>query len=69
MSKGKKPDFRVFVSRQGEDNKTFYNEVGVAWKVKSDGISIKLFAAPLVRVGGLHGYGFIGLVVCVCSRT
>ena len=45
--KGKKPDFRVYVSRPGEEGKNFYNEVGAAWKVKSDGISIKLFAAPL----------------------
>ncbi len=45
MSTGRKPDFRAFVSRKNGD-KTYYNEIGVAWHVGSDGISIKLHALP-----------------------
>lgn len=42
----KKPDFKVFVSRKGNDDKSFYHEVGAAWKVANDGISINLHALP-----------------------
>lgn len=46
--KGKRPDYRVFISRPGKttDDKAFYTEVGAAWNVASDGISIKLHALP-----------------------
>lgn len=40
-----RPDYRVFVSREvgdGKDKKNFFTEVGAAWAVKNDGISIKL---------------------------
>ena len=48
MANGRKPDYRVFVSRQSEgSDKAFYTDVGAAWNVKSDGISIKLNALPL----------------------
>ena len=44
---GKRPDYRVFVSRPGKnEGETFYTEVGAAWKVSNDGISIKLHALP-----------------------
>lgn len=46
MAKGKKPDFRVFTSRES-DGKNFYTEIGAAWAVKDGGISIKLQALPL----------------------
>lgn len=46
MANGRKPDYRVFVSRKGENDKNFYHEVGVAWNVANDGISIKLHAFP-----------------------
>ena len=42
---GKKPDYKVLVSREGQD-KTFYTEVGAAWKVANEGISIQLHALP-----------------------
>lgn len=48
MAKGQKPDYRVFVSRQSErDGKNFYTDVGAAWNVSNDGISIKLNALPI----------------------
>ena len=43
---GKTPDYHVFVSRKGSDDKTHYSRVGAAWNVASDGISIKLDALP-----------------------
>lgn len=43
---GKKPDYKVLVSRETGD-KTYYNEVGVGWKVKNDGISIQLHSLPI----------------------
>jgi hypothetical protein len=43
---GKKPNYKVFVSRE-VNGKTFYTEVGAAWNVTGDGISIKLVALPL----------------------
>ncbi|MBK7469685.1 MAG: hypothetical protein IPI73_02625 [Betaproteobacteria bacterium] len=43
---GKKPDYKVLVSREGND-KTFYTEIGSAWKVAKDGISVQLNALPL----------------------
>ena len=46
MAQGKKPDFEVFVSEKNGE-KTYYSRVGAAWKVASDGISIKLKALPL----------------------
>lgn len=42
---GKRPDYKVLVSREA-DGKNFYREVGVAWKVAKDGISIQLDALP-----------------------
>lgn len=47
MANGKRPDFEVFVSQKGRDDKTYYNRVGAAWNVAADGVSIKLFALPL----------------------
>lgn len=43
---GKKPDYEVFVSRKGSDDKTHYSRVGAAWNVSNDGISVKLDALP-----------------------
>lgn len=42
----KKPDFYVYISEEGNDNKTHYSRVGAAWK-NSKGIGIKLKALPL----------------------
>lgn len=43
---GKKPDYKVFVSREGQDkegaDKNYYTEVGAAWKVGQGAISIQL---------------------------
>jgi len=44
---GKKPDYKVLISREGKDKKNFYTEIGVAWKVSSNGISVHLNAAPV----------------------
>ena len=44
---GKRPSYDVFVSTKGKDDKSFYNKVGAAWNVASEGISIKLFALPV----------------------
>lgn len=46
MAAGKRPDYKVLVSREGSD-KTFYTEVGSAWRVAKDGISIQLNALPV----------------------
>ena len=46
MAQGKKPDYRVLVSREVGD-KTYYTDVGAAWRVANDGISIKLHALPV----------------------
>lgn len=43
----KKPDYHVFVSRKGSDEKNYYTRVGAAWAVSNDGISIKLDALPV----------------------
>lgn len=37
----KKPDYNVYVTEKSGD-KTYYHQVGVAWSVSNDGISIKL---------------------------
>lgn len=39
---GRKPDYRVYVSRKTIDDKNFFTEVGVAWNVDKGGVSIKL---------------------------
>jgi hypothetical protein len=44
---GKKPDFDVFTSRDGADNKAHYTRIGAAWHVAKGGISIKLDALPI----------------------
>ena len=46
MAQGKRPDYRVLVSRE-VGGKTFYTEVGAAWRVSNGGISIKLHALPV----------------------
>ncbi len=47
MANGKRPDYEVFISQKGKDDKNFYTKVGAAWNVSKDGISIKLNALPL----------------------
>ena len=47
MASGSRPDYSVFVSRKGSDDKNFYTRIGSAWCVSNDGISIKLDALPL----------------------
>ena len=47
---GKKPNYKVLVSRdngEGEDKKTYYTEIGSAWNVAKDGISIQFNALPV----------------------
>ncbi len=45
---GRKPDYKVLVSRQNEDkSKTYYNDVGVGWDVAKDGISLQLYSLPV----------------------
>lgn len=46
MANGKKPDYKVFVSREGKNDKAFYTEVGAGWVVANEGISIQLHALP-----------------------
>lgn len=43
---GKKPDYKVLVSRENGD-KTYYTEIGSAWNVAKDGISIAFNALPV----------------------
>lgn len=43
---GKRPDYKVLVSRENGD-KTFYSEIGSGWAVKNDGISIVLNSLPV----------------------
>lgn len=47
MAAGKKPDYEVFISSKGKDDKNFYHVVGAAWNVAKGGISIKLLALPV----------------------
>lgn len=48
VANGRKPDYRVFISRKSEgSDKAFYTDVGGAWLVKNDGISIQLNALPV----------------------
>jgi hypothetical protein len=44
---GKKPDYSVYVTRKGSDDKNYYTRIGSAWTVSNDGISIKLDALPV----------------------
>jgi uncharacterized protein (DUF736 family) len=46
MANGQKPDYRVLTSRESGE-KTYYTDVGAAWKVSNDGISIQLHALPV----------------------
>lgn len=46
MAKGERPSYKAFVSRPGKGGKPFYREVGAAWHVSGEGISIKLDALP-----------------------
>lgn len=46
MADGRKPDYKVFVSRENGD-KNFYTEVGGAWTVAKDGISVQLNCLPV----------------------
>ncbi len=43
---GKRPDYKVLVSRENGD-KTFYSEIGSAWNVAKEGISIQLNSLPI----------------------
>jgi hypothetical protein len=43
---GKKPDYNVYVTREGGDGKNHYRQIGVAWCVANGGISLKLDALP-----------------------
>jgi len=43
----KRPDYHVFVSREGGDRQTYYTRIGAAWNVAKDGISIQLDALPV----------------------
>lgn len=50
MAKGTKPDFNVYVSRsykEGSEEKNFYTQVGAAWNVAEQGVSIQLHALPV----------------------
>lgn len=48
MAKGEKPAYKVLVSRQNEDKtETYYTEIGSAWNVAKDGISIQFNALPV----------------------
>ena len=44
---GKRPDYNVYVSRKGNDDKNHYTQVGSAWNVDKGGISVKLNALPV----------------------
>ena len=46
MTQKSKPDFDVFVSQENGD-KSWYTNIGAAWYVAKDGISIKLKALPM----------------------
>ena len=43
---GKKPEWKVLVSRESGD-KNYYTEIGSGWNVAKDGISIQLSALPV----------------------
>lgn len=48
---GRKPDYKVMVSREGRakdgSDKNYYSDIGVAWRVANDGISVQLNAVPV----------------------
>lgn len=44
----KTPDYDLFITETGSNNKTFYTRIGAAWKhSKGDGINISLQAIPV----------------------
>jgi hypothetical protein len=43
---GKKPDWKVLVSRENGE-KNFYTEIGAGWNVGNDGISVQLNSLPI----------------------
>lgn len=43
---GKKPDYAVYVTREN-NGETFYTRIGSAWRVRNDGISLRLDALPV----------------------
>ncbi|MBA4306979.1 MAG: hypothetical protein C0429_09620 [Sphingopyxis sp.] len=45
----KRPDYNVYVTEKNGD-KNYYHQVGVAWDVSNDGISIKL--RPNLAISG-----------------
>lgn len=47
MMAGKKPDYRVYISRTGANKESFFTEIGAAWNVAKDGISVQLHTVPL----------------------
>lgn len=42
----KRPDYGIFVSRKGSDDKNYFTRIGSAWSVSNDGISLKFDALP-----------------------
>lgn len=46
MTKGKKPDYEIFISQKNGD-KNFYTKIGSAWVVAKEGLSIQLTALPV----------------------
>ncbi len=46
MASNKKPEFQVFVTT-GKSGEEFYHNIGAAWKVDKDGLSIKLSSLPI----------------------
>jgi len=46
MADGRKPDYKVLVSQES-GGKNFYTEIGGAWKVAKEGISIQLHCLPV----------------------
>lgn len=47
MSEAKRPEYEVFISEKGKDDKSYYTKVGAGWEVAKGGISIKLTALPI----------------------
>lgn len=47
MAHDNRPDYTVYVSEKGADDKNFYTRIGSAWLVAKDGISIRLQALPV----------------------
>jgi hypothetical protein len=51
MADGRKPDARVFaIEQNGGQDKSYWHEIGAAWRNKDGSYNVKLHMFPLLRL-------------------